>query len=88
MIEENGTTHRAEYARKVRIYHQMKALVSLQTTPPPPPPTSMLTRRGVSRGWVNVTHTYERINAVNIPKALWFVRLVELIIHVILYGMH
>ena len=58
MIEENGaSTHRAEYARKVRIYHQMKALVSLQTTPPPLPPTSMLTRREVSRRWVNVTHT-------------------------------
>ena len=29
MIEETGApTHRVEYARKVRIYHQMKALVS------------------------------------------------------------
>lgn len=34
MMEEVGTTNqRPEYAKKVRIYHQMKALVSLLTLP-------------------------------------------------------
>ena len=45
MIEENGaTTPKVEYARKVRIYHQMKALVSPLTTPPPLSPSCKLAR--------------------------------------------